>query len=486
MKTLKELISSIAGLKVYGNQDLAVPAIRLDSRKAGPGDLFIAQKGSSSDGHQYIASVIEAGASVIVCEELPESLNPAVTYLQSSNSHEVAGLLASSFYDHPSTKLKLIGVTGTNGKTTTASLLYRLFSNLGYHCGLLSTVNYIIGEKSFVSTHTTPDALRLNELLAEMVESGCDYCFMEVSSHAIHQSRIAGLQFDGAIFTNITHDHLDYHNTFQEYIRVKKSWFDQLPASAFSIINTDDKNGQIMVQNTKSSVYRYALKTDADFKGKILEMLPTGMQLQINGKEVWVRLIGAFNASNLLAVHAATVLLGVPEDDSLREISQLSSVDGRFEAIQSPKGIVAIVDYAHTPDALENVLKTIAEIQVGKGRIITVFGAGGDRDRTKRPEMAQVVSRFSSRIIITSDNPRSEQPADILQEIRIGISVEQVKNTLMIEDRREAIRTACMLAENGDIILIAGKGHENYQEIKGIKHHFDDKEEVKNAFDELI
>lgn len=486
MMNLKNLLSNLEVISVQGNPDRLIRMIRLDSRLVEPGDLFIAQQGVSSDGHKYIPGVEAAGATAIVCEVMPGSLQESICYIQVANSHEAAGRLASAYYGFPSRQLKLIGVTGTNGKTTIASLLFHLFTHYGYTCGLLSTVNYRIGQTNYPSTHTTPDAIRLNELLAEMTTAGCSHCFMEVSSHAIHQHRIAGLEFDGAIFTNITHDHLDYHGTFSEYIRVKKSWFDQLPVSAFSLINADDKNGKIMVQNTASRIHTYALKCDADFKGKVIEMLATGMQLNINSRELWVRLIGSFNASNLLAVHGAAVLAGIPESESLRIISTLTSVDGRFETIVSPDGVVAIIDYAHTPDALKNVLNTIAEIQNGKGQTITVFGAGGDRDRSKRPEMGAIASMLSSRIIITSDNPRSEEPDSILQQIKAGVPAANLKNSLLISDRREAIRTACMLAQPGDIILIAGKGHETYQEVKGVKHHFDDKEEVRKIFTEQV
>jgi UDP-N-acetylmuramoyl-L-alanyl-D-glutamate--2,6-diaminopimelate ligase len=464
--------------------DQKIRKIQLDSRKVESGDLFIAQKGANSDGHRYIDQVIAQGAKAIVCEVLPKELHPDVNYIQVADTHLAGGLLASNFYGNPSGKINLIGVTGTNGKTTTATLLYQLFSELGYLCGLISTVSYKIGSESFLSTHTTPDAIRLNELLSEMVSQGCNYCFMEVSSHAIHQHRIAGLIFKGALFTNITHDHLDYHETFAEYIRVKKSWFDHLSSNAFSIINKDDKHGQVMVQNTASRIVTYSLKKSSDYKGKIIEMLPSGMQLQLNKIEVWTRLIGEFNAYNLLAVYACALELGADHLQCLAILSNLRSVDGRFETILSADGRIAIVDYAHTPDALKNVLLTIRDILNGQGRIISVFGAGGDRDRSKRPEMGKVVSGLSNLQIITSDNPRSENPYSILQEIKAGIPAEYLRNTLTIEDRREAIRTACQLANQGDIILIAGKGHETYQEIQGVKNHFDDKEEVKNIFNE--
>lgn len=484
MTLLSQLIQSIDILQSRIENDPRIGAICLDSRKVKQGDLFIAQRGVSSDGHTYIQQVIENGAVAIICETIPESLQPGISYVQVADTHYAAGRIAANFYGNPSEKLILVGVTGTNGKTTTATLLYELFTELGFVCGLLSTVNYRIGRETYPSTHTTPDALRLNELLSEMLNRGCSYCFMEVSSHAIHQHRIAGLHFRGALFTNITHDHLDYHKTFAEYIRVKKSWFDELPANAFSIINKDDKHGSVMVQNTASRILYYALQKSADYKGKILEMRPSGMQLKINDTEVWTRFIGSFNAYNLLTVYACAMELGADHTQTLEIISRLGNVNGRFEAMHSSEGKTAIVDYAHTPDALKNVLLTIREILNGQGRIITVFGAGGDRDRSKRPEMGKIVSTYSQLQIITSDNPRSEEPAAIMKEIKTGISAEYLKNTLMIEDRREAIRTAYQLAQPGDIILIAGKGHETYQEIHGVKHHFDDKEEVSLLFKE--
>lgn len=484
MIKLSQLIQSLEILGGHIEEDLRIGSICLDSRKVKSGDLFIAQRGVNSDGHQYISQVIENGAVAIICESIPEIIQPGIVYLQVADTHYAAGIMAANYYGNPSKNLNLVGVSGTNGKTTTATLLYELFTGLGYVCGLISTVSYRIGRVTYPSTHTTPDALRLNELLAEMLERGCTYCFMEVSSHAIHQHRIAGLHFRGALFTNITHDHLDYHKTFADYIRVKKSWFDHLSADSFSIINKDDKHGSVMVQNTISRVLYYALQKSADYKGKILEMLPSGMQLKINNTEVWTRLIGTFNAYNLLAVYACAIELGADHTSCLEIMSRLGSVNGRFETLHSVDGKTAIVDYAHTPDALKNVLHTIREILNGEGRIITVFGAGGDRDRSKRPEMGKIVAELSHLQIITSDNPRSEDPKHILNEIKAGVQPEYLKNTLMIEDRREAIRTACQLAQAGDIILIAGKGHETYQDIQGVKHHFDDKEEVSLIFNE--
>lgn len=476
MKILKEILRTLDVLQCTGSMEVEVQGVRSDSRKVEKGDLFVATVGTKVDGHDFIPSVIDKGASVIVCEKLPENLNGAVVFVQVPDANEALGRLASAWYDYPSSHLRLVGVTGTNGKTTTATLLYQLFGRFGHRCGLLSTVcNYIAGEAR-PSTHTTPDPISLNALLADMVAAGCEYAFMEVSSHSIDQRRIAGLSFVGGVFSNITRDHLDYHKTFANYLAVKKRFFDELPSDAFALTNADDKNGLVMLQNTKASRHTYSTRSLANFKAKVLEDNFDGMLLEMNGREVVVPFIGRFNASNLLAVFGTAVLLGKPEEEVLVHLSALRSVSGRFEVVKSADGYRAIVDYAHTPDALMNVINTINEIRCGVGRLITVVGCGGDRDKGKRPMMAKEALAGSDQVILTSDNPRSEDPQAILDDMMEGVEAADKRRVLVVVDRYQAIKTACMLAQSGDVILVAGKGHENYQEIKGVKHHFDDKE----------
>lgn len=482
MKALNKILKKINVKQIIGNIDVNITGINFDSRKIDKNQLFIALKGALVDGHNYINKAIENGAVAILCEELPTDVIKDITYIIVEDTHYALGFIASEFFDNPSKKLNLIGVTGTNGKTTIATLLFNLFKKLGYKSGLISTVNNIIDNEIVESTHTTPDAIKINELLSEMVELGCDYCFMEVSSHSIVQNRIAGLNFNGGIFTNITQDHLDYHKTFKEYINAKKMFFDNLPNSAFALTNIDDRNGEFMLQNTKAKKNTFSIRAFADFRCKVLESHFEGMLLDVYGIEVWTKLIGDFNASNLLAVYATAILLNQKTDEVLQNISSLNSVKGRFEYIRSDKGITAIVDYAHTPDALKNVLTTINQIRSGNEQVITVVGAGGDRDKTKRPLMAKIASELSSKVILTSDNPRSENPEDIINDMKKGIEPIFIKNTISITDRKEAIKTAYMFADKGDIILIAGKGHENYQEIKGVRNHFDDKEIVEQLF----
>ena len=483
-KSLTNIVYGVTILSVDGRMDLFADQIVFDSRKAADGAIFFALKGTATDGHQFISTVIDAGCKIIVSEErvnVPED----VTLIVTDNSHRALALAAGNFYDEPSKKLKLIGVTGTNGKTTTTTLLFNLFSKLGYHCGLLSTVVNRIGERVIPATHTTPDPVALNALLAEMVEDGCSHCFMEVSSHAVHQHRTDGLEFAGGVFTNITHDHLDYHKTFAEYIRVKKSFFDHLGKEAFALVNADDKNGMVMLQNTKASKHTFALKTPADYKAKVIENQFSGLVLNFNGIELWTRLIGDFNAYNLLAVYGVSVLLGENSTEVLTAISTLESVEGRFQYFQSPTGITAIVDYAHTPDALENVLKTINNIRTKNETVYTVVGCGGDRDKAKRPQMAEIACEMSDKVILTSDNPRSEDPQTIIDEMLVGVGGQHFKKTLSIVDRAQAIKTAVSMAEKGDIILIAGKGHEKYQEVKGVKHDFDDMKTTIDLFNKL-
>lgn len=482
---IKELIKDLSPLKIIGNTDVEISGIEFDSRKVQKGNLFVATIGTESDGHNFIPKAIENGASVVLCQNLPEEQVSGITYIQVSDSREDLGLVSSAWFGHPSKKLILVGVTGTNGKTTIATLLYKMFRQLGYKAGLLSTVCNYINDDVIEATHTTPDPLEMNELLAKMVDAGCKYAFMEVSSHSVDQRRIEGLDFDGAIFTNITRDHIDYHKTFENYLKAKKRFFDDLDAKAFSLTNIDDKNGLVMLQNTKSSKHTYSIRSMADFKTKIIEDSFEGMQLEINGKEVHVSFIGKFNASNLTAVYGAAILLGQDEMEVLRILSKLRPVSGRFETLHSPKGITAIVDYAHTPDALENVIATINEIAHGKGRLITVVGCGGNRDKGKRPMMAREAVKGSWKALFTSDNPRNENPQDILDDMLAGLTEEEKSKSLTIVDRREAIRTACTIAQKGDIILVAGKGHEDYQIIKGEKHHFDDKEEVRKCFETI-
>ena len=469
-------------LEIKGNAEMALQGIAFDSRKVATGFLFVAQKGIHTDGHLYIASAIERGASAVVCEELPSSLPENVLFIKVDNADEMLGDLASAWYDHPSRKIKVIVITGTNGKTSIATLSYRLFSRLGYQAGLISTISTIVGQKTETATHTTPDALKIHSLLNEMVLQGCDYCFMEVSSHAVVQYRISGIHFAGGIFTNLTHDHLDYHKTFDQYLKAKKGFFDRLPSTAFALINMDDKNGPVMLQNCRAAHRTYSVRTMADFRCRVLETHFEGMLITIDGQEVWTHLVGKFNASNLLAVYATALLTGQEREEVLQEISELTAVQGRFDALRSLDGKLAIVDYAHTPDALKNVLFAIAEIRTGNEKVITVVGAGGDRDRTKRPEMAREAVLASDRVILTSDNPRTEDPETIIREMETGIDKTHRNKAISITNRREAIKTACLMAAPGDIILVAGKGHENYQEIMGIKYHFDDKEVIREIF----
>ena len=480
---LIELLKYVKPLDVVGDVETDITGVDIDSRKVGKGHLFVAIKGTQTDGHRFIPKAIEQGASAVLCEALPEERLQSVVYIQVSSTEEAVGHVATVFYGEPSKHLKLVGVTGTNGKTTIATLLYNMFRKFGHKCGLLSTVCNYIEDEAVPADHTTPDPIELNRLLAKMVEAGCEYAFMECSSHAISQKRIGGLQFVGGLFTNLTRDHLDYHKTFENYRDAKKAFFDGLSKDAFAIINADDKNGSVMVQNTKAVVKTYSIRQMADFRARIIECHFEGMYLEIDGREVGVQFIGKFNASNLLAVYGAAVMLGKNPDDILLIMSTLKSVAGRLEPIRSESGITAIVDYAHTPDALENVLNAIHEVLEGKqGKVITVCGAGGNRDKGKRPLMAQEAVKQSSRVIITSDNPRFEEPQDIINDMLAGLGQKQMKKVVSIVDRREAIRTACMMADKGDVILIAGKGHEDYQEIKGVKYHFDDREIVREIF----
>jgi len=486
MANLQDILYKVSIRSINGDRDRQVDNLQTDSRQAGPGSLFIAMKGTHVDGHRFIPGVIEAGVTIVVLEDLPDTLRDGVTYVQVEDTSAAAGIIAHNFYGQPSERLQLIGVTGTNGKTTIATLLFKLFGALGYKCGLLSTVQNQIGGRIVPATHTTPDALHLNALLKEMADEGCTYAFMETSSHAIHQHRIAGLKYAGGLFSNITHDHLDYHKTFEEYIRVKKSFFDGLPSEAFAISNADDKRGAVMLQNTNAKKYFYSLKTLADFKGKILENNLTGLVMTINDQEVHFRLIGEFNAYNLLAVYGAAICLGEDRSEVLRCLSTLSGAEGRFDYIVSPKEkIIGIIDYAHTPDALINVLATIQKLRKGHERIITVVGAGGDRDKTKRPLMAAAAAEYSDKAILTSDNPRSEEPEQIIRDMEAGLNTAAKRKYISIVDRKEAIRTALNLAGPEDIVLIAGKGHEKYQEIKGVKHPFDDKQILLEFFELL-
>ena len=479
---LNELLKNVEVLNILGNDDIEITGVNIDSRRIEAGHLFVAIPGTQTDGHKFIPKAIEQGAVAVLCEYFPNKREPGVTYIAVDSTEDNVGEVATQFYGDPSRKLKLVGVTGTNGKTTIATLLYNMFRQFGHKCGLLSTVcNYIEGE-AIPADHTTPDPIELNRLLAQMVEAGCEYAFMECSSHAIAQKRIGGLRFEGGLFTNLTRDHLDYHGTFENYRNAKKAFFDGLDKDAFAITNADDKNGAVMVQNCKAQIKTYSTRTMADFRAKIIECHFEGMYLEINGKEVGVQFIGKFNVSNLLAVYGAAVMLGKKPEDILVIMSTLKSVSGRLEPIHSPEGYTAIVDYAHTPDALENVLNAIHEVLDGKGFVITVCGAGGDRDKGKRPLMAQEAVKQSDRVIITSDNPRSEDPQDIINDMLEGLDAKQMRKVVTIVDRREAIKTAVMLAQKGDVILIAGKGHEDYQEVKGVKHHFDDKEVVREAF----
>lgn len=479
---LIDLLKGSEVIKVVGEGSVDITGIQLDSQKISVGDLFVAMRGTKVDGHTYISMAVEKGAIAVVCEVLPEQMNENVTYVQVKNSEDVVGPISTCFFGNPTSKIKLVGVTGTNGKTTIATLLYNMFRKFGYKCGLLSTVCNYIDDEPLAADHTTPDAVTLNALLGRMADEGCKYVFMECSSHAMAQKRIGGLTFAGGIFTNLTRDHLDYHLTVENYLKAKKMFFDSLGKDAFMVTNLDDKNGLVMVQNTKAKVTTYSLRSISDFKGRILESNFDGMLLDINGQEVFMRFIGKFNASNLLAVYGAACMLGKKPIDVLTVMSTLVPVNGRFDALRSPKGFTAIVDYAHTPDALTNVLTTIVDVMSGKGRIITVVGAGGNRDKGKRPLMAQESVKYSDQVIITSDNPRFEQPQDIINDMLAGLTAQDMKKVITIVDRNEAIKTACMLAGEGDVILVAGKGHEDYQEVCGVKHHFDDKEVVRESF----
>lgn len=485
MTKLQDILYRVHLKQVHGSTDITVTGIQIDSRKLEAGNVFVAIRGVVSDGHAFIDKAIENGAVVIVCDTMPAQFQDGITYLEVADTQEAVAYMAHQFYDEPSLKLKLVGVTGTNGKTTIATVLFKLFNKLGYKCGLISTVQNQIGDEIIPSTHTTPDAVSLNALLKLMLDAGCSHVFMECSSHAIHQHRITGLQFTGALFSNITHDHLDYHKTFEEYIRVKKSFFDHLPATAFAISNADDKRGEVMLQNTQASKYMYSLKTVASFKGKILENALTGLLMTVNDKEVHFRLIGEFNAYNLLAVYGAAVCLGEDSEEVLTTLSMLSGAEGRFDYVISEGFIIGIVDYAHTPDALENVLLTIKKLRKGHEQVITVVGCGGDRDKTKRPVMAQTACDLSDRVILTSDNPRTEEPEAILRDMETGLSSSAKRKYISIVDRKEAIRTAVSYAGPEDIILVAGKGHEKYQDIKGVKHAFDDKQVLLEMFKAL-
>lgn len=479
---LKELLQTAGKYEISGSDEIEINGIEIDSRKIKDGNAFIAIRGTQADGHDYISKAIELGAKAIICEKLPEKTIEGITYAIFSDTEDAVGKIATTFYGNPTEKLDLVGVTGTNGKTTIATLLYNMFRAFGYKAGLISTVcNYIDGE-AIPTEHTTPDPITLNQLLGRMADEGCKYAFMEVSSHSVAQKRIGGLKFAGGIFTNLTRDHLDYHKTVENYLKAKKAFFDGLPKTAFALTNADDKNGMVMVQNTKAKVATYSLRTMADFKGKVLEDGFEGMLLDINNTEVNVQFIGRFNAYNLLAVYGAANLLGKKPEDILLQLSTLRPVSGRFDSLRSPEGYTAIVDYAHTPDALTNVLDAIHDVLKGRGKVITVVGAGGNRDKGKRPIMAKESVRQSDKVIITSDNPRFEEPQDIINDMLAGLNKDEMKKVVAITDRKEAIRTACMMASQGDVILIAGKGHENYQDIKGVKYHFDDKEIVRDIF----
>lgn len=484
--TLQNILSNIVIKDTKGSLEIPITDLQIDSRKVDQGHLFFAIKGTQTDGHQYISQVIEKGAAAIICENFPENILPNITYVKVEDSSFALGLAAANFFGNPSKNLKLIGVTGTNGKTTNVTLLFNLFRKMGYSVGLLSTVQNQINEQIIPSTHTTPDPINLNKLLADMVKQGCNYCFMEVSSHAVVQNRIAGLSFAGGIFTNITHDHLDFHETFDNYIKAKKGFFDNLPKEAFALVNADDKRGLVMVQNTKAKINTFSLNTVADFKGRILSDSMLGLQMLIDGKEIHFKLIGTFNAYNLLGVYGAAVLLEEDPEEVLTQLSGLDTAPGRFQQIIGPDEMVGIVDYAHTPDALENVLKTISNLRQGNEQVITVVGCGGNRDAAKRPIMAEIACKYSNKVILTSDNPRFEDPAEILEQMRKGVPPIDFKKTKIIQDRREAINEAVAIAYPTDIILVAGKGHENYQEIEGVKHHFDDTEEIKIAFQKKL
>ncbi len=485
MIVLKDILFKVTLESVTGNPGVPVQAIHFDSRKVGLNDVFVALRGTQSDGHAFIKKAVDQGAIAVICEELPDDFVNGVTYVQTSDTAQALAIMASNYYGNPSANLKLVGITGTNGKTTIATLLHQLFTKAGFKTGLLSTVKVLVGDQEYPATHTTPDSLTINKFLAEMNEAGVEYCFMEVSSHGIHQKRSEGLQFAGGIFTNLTHDHLDYHASFAEYRDVKKSFFDNLPKSAFALSNLDDRNGQVMLQNTKAKKVTYALKSYADYRAQILENQLSGLLLKINDQEVWVKLIGSFNAYNLLAIYAAAELLGLKQMEALQYLSELTSVSGRFQYLISPQKITAIVDYAHTPDALKNVLETINDIRTKNEKLITVVGCGGDRDRTKRPKMGKIAASLSTQVIFTSDNPRSEDPEAIIEEIEKGVEPVDYKKMLSITSRKQAIKTACQMAEPNDIILIAGKGHETYQEIKSVRSDFDDFKIVNELLTQL-
>jgi UDP-N-acetylmuramoyl-L-alanyl-D-glutamate--2,6-diaminopimelate ligase len=486
MRYLSDIIEGLAFTELQGSADIEITAIVFDSRKVIPGCMFVAVKGTVVDGHDYISQAIKEGAVAVICEELPARVTGEVDFLMVADSSVALGIVSANFYDNPSSKLKLVGITGTNGKTTIATLLYKLFRDLGYKCGLLSTVENQVNGEIIQATHTTPDPVELNMLLSDMVAQGCDYCFMEVSSHAIAQHRIGALQFTGAIFSNLTHDHLDYHKTFEKYLKAKKMFFDELPSNAFALTNIDDKNGNVMLQNTKAHKKTYGLKSMADYKARILENQFEGLLLQIDGEEVWFKMVGTFNAYNLLAVYTAAMLLEQDKTKILTSLSKLTGAKGRFDYIVAPNKVIGIVDYAHSPDAIQNILSTVHDIRKNHEKVITVFGCGGDRDKTKRPIMAKAACEWSDKVILTSDNPRSEDPAQIIRDMEEGVDPAFKRHTLSIVDRREAIKTACMLARPGDIVVVAGKGHEKYQEVQGVKNHFDDMEELSNIFKEMI
>lgn len=486
MKRLQDILYRTNIRAIAGRTDIHLQDISLDSRQVKPNSLFVAIRGSHTDGHNFIDSAIAAGANAIICEQFPENLPTDVTIVKVADGAQALGTIAANFFDHPSKKLRLVGITGTNGKTTSASLLYQVFTALGHPCGLISTISNRIIQITLPSTHTTPDAISLNRILQQMVENNCAYCFMEVSSHAIDQHRIEGIHFSGGVFTNLTHDHLDYHKTFDAYLKAKQAFFDALPPSAFALTNADEKHGSIMVQNTRASRHSYAMQKPASFKGRVIEDSFEGMLLQIDGQEVWTRLVGRFNAYNLMAIYGTAILLGINKKELLAAISAVTPAEGRFEYVKDEGGRIAIVDYAHTPDALKNVLETINEIRGGMGQLITVVGAGGDRDPSKRPAMAAISAKLSNRLILTSDNPRSEDPHQIIDDMQQGLDITDRRKVLRIDDRKEAIRTACSLAQRGDIILIAGKGHEKYQEIMGVRYPFDDKEIVRDALNETL
>ena len=483
MKLLSEILYKCELIEIEGSTDIAIDGITFDSRKVKDGDIFIAVRGLTSDGHDYILQALENGAVAVVCETFPVERSDEISFVKVAESRKSMARIAANFYDNPSERIKIIGVTGTNGKTTIATLLHNLFNSLGYKTGLISTISNKIGEKENAAVYTTPDVIALNALLAQMAEEGCSHCFMEVSSHAIHQERVADVKFAGGIFTNITHDHLDYHHTFRDYINAKKAFFDNLPKESFALTNIDDKNGQVMLQNTASKKYSFGLKNMADYHGKIVENLITGLVMHVDGRDVWCKLVGEFNASNLMAIYACCRLLGIESDEALTALSSLDPVEGRFDYFISSGQVMGIVDYAHTPDALENVLSTIRKLRKGNETLITVVGCGGNRDAAKRPLMASISASYSDKVILTSDNPRSEEPEAIIEDMKMGLDPVSSKKAVTVLNRREAIKVASALAKDGDIILVAGKGHEKYQEIKGIRHPFDDKEILKEALE---